>query len=585
MIIGKCKLPISCYFLILLTFYLFLAGCATRGQIPKGKLICDQTEERWLPDGQRPLWIDKTPGAKSGFMFFIGQSNSYSNERDARGSAYQDAVKNFAAYCGVKVKVMDQYLSFSQRASSEVADPNIIEKGKISHRYQALVSRIKPIEWAMKVTACLYQKRNIKSSYLAYVQVSVPEDEDKRVQEYKRRKKKFELEMDEKRQEAAAKEMEARLLSVFEKSKRAYASLAGGFLFPALDALANAEALHAKIAKDYSYHLLYPQLREKYGFPCDDLHLQARHILESICLEKVEGDNQTLIIGQGPPNPLTLRAVLVHKGHTIPLKNIPIIFKDSEENTIEVQTDLNGIASYKPNISQPGLHQFQGLLTLNGEDGQNIQRTASFALKIDSPKSVSEDKSTKEDLSLVVTFLYDKGGKVEKMYDGLTLRSERDYYQIYFRPLQDCYVYIFQVDSHGIISRLFPNPEFSPRDNPLSAGNSYYVPTTEKGEATWLYLDRNTGEERIYLLASREEDNEIDSLFARLSRDGKSHQWKKRMSRQIEQAVNTRGPGGVVDELKVEHNARDKRIFELMGDLVESSDQEFFYTISFNHVD
>ena len=110
-----------------------------------------------------------------------------------------------------------------------------------------------------------------------------------------------------------------------------------------------------------------------------------------------------------------------------------------------------------------------------------------------------------EKIALEAEFFYQKGGEREFriLKEGTSLTSGKDYYFIFFRLLQDCYVYILQEDSSGKIELLFPKENESAL---VEANKDYWIPQTGK-----LYkLDYTKGEERIYLLAT---SSPVDSFF------------------------------------------------------------------------
>jgi serine/threonine-protein kinase len=370
---------------------------------------------------------------------------------------------------------------------------------------------------------------------------------------------------------------ESELRSVFDTVKEADAFLANGDVLNALDSLKKADNIFQKIKQDDNFNAIYPQLKKEYKFSQDNIKDQIAQIRKSVSLEKAGGDNQKLVLGKDALSPLVLKAFLNHEGKSIPLREIPIHFKDNKGNTLNsVPTDSKGMASYKPKINQPGTYRFDALLSLGTSTGENIQRSKIFTFNVKAPESA---------LSLAVNFLYEKDGRVSKMYDGLELRSEIDSYQIYFRPMEDCYVYIFQADSHGAITPLFPNYQFSLLDNPVKKGKSYYVPMTTLEDPKWFYLDRNIGKEKIYLLASKTADNELERLFNQITLNADSAHGRRRISKQIEDIFYSHNPGKIDGHVKLQHQRRDKQIFELDGDLIKSAGQDFYYSIGFNHID
>jgi hypothetical protein len=88
--------------------------------------------------------------------------------------------------------------------------------------------------------------------------------------------------------------------------------------------------------------------------------------------------------------------------------------------------------------------------------------------------------------------------------------SSRDDYRLYVEPAERCYLYLYQVDSRGTISQLFPNAGWSPHlSNPVDAGKSYLMPS----DSTWFYLDNTPSTETIYVVAARKPMSDLDALF------------------------------------------------------------------------
>lgn len=115
-----------------------------------------------------------------------------------------------------------------------------------------------------------------------------------------------------------------------------------------------------------------------------------------------------------------------------------------------------------------------------------------------------------------INYLYRPGNKGEfrNLTNGSILRSG-DYYKIIFTPTEDCYVYIFQIDSANKIYSLFPMEHFGGitvnNFNPVASGRTYYLPAESKS----FVLDEQTGTEKIYFLASSQRDLELEEQYQR----------------------------------------------------------------------
>jgi hypothetical protein len=114
-------------------------------------------------------------------------------------------------------------------------------------------------------------------------------------------------------------------------------------------------------------------------------------------------------------------------------------------------------------------------------------------------------------LSFKINYLYRDGGKGEfrAFGEGSVLHSG-DSLKLLFKPTERAYVYIFMVDSHGNIGRLFPTGDFKGASqanrNPVQPGMQYFVPAAHKS----FRLDQNTGAESIYFIATRQADEVLE---------------------------------------------------------------------------
>ncbi len=106
------------------------------------------------------------------------------------------------------------------------------------------------------------------------------------------------------------------------------------------------------------------------------------------------------------------------------------------------------------------------------------------------------------------------GGLTIPVSEGDTLSEQEAYYlEIAVSPRQ--YVYAAQLDARGALYALFPNPDFSGRNNPVEAGVTLRVPEIEN-----FFLDENTGKETIYVLSSPYPLEQVEQIFAGLATAG-----------------------------------------------------------------
>lgn len=106
-----------------------------------------------------------------------------------------------------------------------------------------------------------------------------------------------------------------------------------------------------------------------------------------------------------------------------------------------------------------------------------------------------------------VNVIYTRSAEVEELHDNDTL-TQRDNYAIIVTPKTAAYVYIYQVDSLGNPTQLFPNQEYSQSSNYVEPGREYRIPTLGK----WFVLDENKGEERILVIAQKDEKEDPQKI-------------------------------------------------------------------------
>jgi hypothetical protein len=120
-------------------------------------------------------------------------------------------------------------------------------------------------------------------------------------------------------------------------------------------------------------------------------------------------------------------------------------------------------------------------------------------------------------LDFKINYLYRPVGDEDfKLLKTDTVLKSHDHYKIIFTPLEESYVYLFQMDSAGKIYQLFPMKRFKDivlnNTNPVQANTTYYIPGKDKSFA----LDERTGTETIYFIATRQPDVELEQQYQKL---------------------------------------------------------------------
>ncbi len=117
-------------------------------------------------------------------------------------------------------------------------------------------------------------------------------------------------------------------------------------------------------------------------------------------------------------------------------------------------------------------------------------------------------------LAFKVNFVYRQhdSGEFKPLTNDTVLYSGESF-KIIFTATEDCYVYIFQVDSANMLYQLFPMESFGGvtvnNFNPVEGNQTYYLPAVNKGFG----LDKQTGTEKIYFLASRKRDLVLEGQY------------------------------------------------------------------------
>jgi len=99
---------------------------------------------------------------------------------------------------------------------------------------------------------------------------------------------------------------------------------------------------------------------------------------------------------------------------------------------------------------------------------------------------------------------------------GLVL-SHRDVYRLSLSTASDeTYLYVFQQDRYGQMTRLFPDPVWSGVDNPIRHGHSYQIPP---GSKEWVFLDELPPtqeaaiQETLYIIVSPWQATDLEALY------------------------------------------------------------------------
>ncbi len=110
------------------------------------------------------------------------------------------------------------------------------------------------------------------------------------------------------------------------------------------------------------------------------------------------------------------------------------------------------------------------------------------------------------------------GGKISLLNEGDSLRAA-DNFAVIVQPEKPSYIYVWQTDSSGEVFRVFPNSDFNPQGNPVSAKTEVWLPVA-KNQRQWFHLDQNPGEEEIVIVASADPLQDLEDPLGLLSLSG-----------------------------------------------------------------
>ena len=131
------------------------------------------------------------------------------------------------------------------------------------------------------------------------------------------------------------------------------------------------------------------------------------------------------------------------------------------------------------------------------------------------PQSAQSDTAP---LLVNLIYVYRASGQGEflPIKEGSVLHSG-DHYKLILTASEECYIYIFQVDSANKIFQLFPMESFGGVTlnnlNPVKQGEIVYLPAESKS----FELDTQTGTEKIYFFASRMRDEDLEAAYRQIA--------------------------------------------------------------------
>ena len=168
-----------------------------------------------------------------------------------------------------------------------------------------------------------------------------------------------------------------------------------------------------------------------------------------------------------------------------------------------------------------------------------------------------------------------------KLQYGDSLASG-DRYKFIILPENDCYLYIFQLDTSGKASMLFPMKSFGEvrvnNQNPVKGKVTYTLPGPEMS----FVLDQLTGSEKIYVLASNQPDPLLDELGLKLNQPDTLDDHYQ-LSRELTEYLSTKNLISDISPGKsVQLNAKGQKEINIDTDKMNISPDKV-YLIEFDH--
>jgi len=105
------------------------------------------------------------------------------------------------------------------------------------------------------------------------------------------------------------------------------------------------------------------------------------------------------------------------------------------------------------------------------------------------------------------------GLDISSPQDEIMSLSSEDNYRLILQLPQERYVYVFQAGANKQLTRLFPNTEYNPVQNPLQAGKTIIIPSPPN----WLYMEKGMGEMLIYVVTSAVPLQDWDEIYAKIT--------------------------------------------------------------------
>ncbi len=269
----------------------------------------------------------------------------------------------------------------------------------------------------------------------------------------------------------------------------------------------------------------------------------------------------------------------------------PEEIKTLQKQVAELEQQLKQKQQSGDYPSQQEFNSIQNLVTslktlLNQFDKQfgkveeRVSQVESELAQIRQSLQTVSSQSSKTGLDFSIRYVYRHGqqGTFKPLNEGDVLQSG-DFYKIIVTPKQDSYLYIFQLDGANKLYRLFPMDRFKGVQlgnvNPVKANQTYYLPKKNKS----FTLDKQTGTEKLYLLASAQADVVLENQAQILQLDKPATQ-----NQLLTTIKQKKGLGEIVDDVNtVETWREDEQTFSVSMQRLQDLCNGCVHVLSFEH--
>ncbi|PLY12629.1 MAG: hypothetical protein C0624_00530 [Desulfuromonas sp.] len=323
---------------------LLLAACASPPAPPSGFISYQMIDSSAQ---QKPTWTHNVP-EEAGKQIFIGQSNYYSTEQEARSDALRDAIKKYADFLGVEVSAFDETLRQLEGSESAIQDAQVSRKSRTTLQTNARASRAKARKWYTEKYNAMDGGQVTGIAYSAWVEVTVPNSEIESYQEERRQKKQRIADQKKQVYQEALSEAEATVASVNIAQKEALRATQNGDILSALSGLDFAQQDLTKARyKFLAAGGRIASLASKFDRPATEIKNLTYQLQNSVTLD-VGRFNNYCLKDQSGCEKISVWAWSRQGQKSYPLSNLPLVLTgEGDGSRFAARTNSQGKATFQ----------------------------------------------------------------------------------------------------------------------------------------------------------------------------------------------------------------------------------------------